>query len=263
MSSKLTYNTYLKIPELLNLQRPLSSDPEEHDETLFIIIHQVYELWFKQILHELDGINSYLVENHIPKSISYLKRVLTILKIMVAQIDILETISPLSFASFRDRLQSASGFQSAQFRELEFLLGKKSQDTIMLHKNNSEFQNKLKKRYDSPTLYDHFLLCLSKQNYNIPNEILKRDFTKPYIENEDVQNELIEIYKNDPTLHILCELLTDLDEGLQEWRYRHVKMVERTIGAKIGTGGSLGAEYLKATLFTPLFKDLWAIRNRF
>ncbi len=263
MDNKLTYSTYLKISELLNLQRPLSSDPEEHDETLFIIIHQVYELWFKQILHELDAINSFLSQNHISKSISHLKRVLTILKIMVTQIDVLETMSPLSFASFRDRLQSASGFQSVQFRELEFLLGKKSKDTIMIHKDNSEFQDKLKKRYNNPTLYDYFLLCLSKQSYNIPSEVLKRDFRKPYIENKDVQNELIKIYKNNPTLHILCELLTDLDEGLQEWRYRHVKMVERTIGAKIGTGGSAGVEYLKTTLFTPLFKDLWTIRNRF
>lgn len=263
MGNKLTYNIYLKISELLNLQKPLSSDPEEHDETLFIIIHQVYELWFKQILHELDGINSYLSENNVSKSISYLKRVLTILKIMVAQIDILETMSPLSFASFRDRLQSASGFQSVQFRELEFLLGKKSKDVIIIHKDNPGAQDKLKKRFDSPTLYDYFLLCLSKQNYNISNEILKRDFTETYIENEDVQNELIKIYKNNPTLCILCELLTDLDEGIQEWRYRHVKMVERTIGAKIGTGGSPGAKYLKTTLFSPLFKDLWAIRNQF
>lgn len=259
---ELTYSNYLKIKDLLNLQE-LKSNPNEHDEMLFIIIHQTYELWFKQILHELDYLSNLLINNQLYKALHTLKRINTILKVLVHQVDILETMTPLEFLSFRDYLESASGFQSAQFRELEFLLGKKNISVLQNFTYDEYYLDKLKKRYSQNTLWDNFLLFLHQNNFNIPKETLERDKTKPYIPNADIQNILINIYSNEPLIAQFCELLVDLDEGIQEWRYRHIKMVERTIGNKIGTGGSTGADYLKQTLFKPVFPDLWIIRTEF
>jgi len=259
---ELTYSNYLKIKELINLQE-LRSNPNEHDEMLFIIIHQSYELWFKQILHEIDYLSNLLINNQLYKALHTLKRVNTILKVLVHQVDILETMTPLEFLSFRDYLESASGFQSAQFRELEFILGKKNISVFQNFTYDEYFLNKLKNRYNENTLWDNFLLFLHQNNFNIPKEILERDKTKPYIPNTDIQKILINIYSNDPLIAQFCELLVDLDEGIQEWRYRHIKMVERTIGNKTGTGGSSGADYLKQTLFKPVFPDLWIIRTDF
>jgi len=257
---ELTYTNYLKINELLDLQVP-QSNPAEHDEMLFIIIHQTYELWFKQILREADYMNLLLCENKLLRSQKTLRRILTILKVLVHQVDILETMTPLEFLSFRDYLQSASGFQSYQFRELEFLLGAKRSDVLNRFKNGSEEKIKLEKRFNEKTLWDCFLKCLSLNKFRIPENILGRNYTLPAEESGEVQKTLLEVYKTSSVLAQLCELFLDLDEGIQEWRYRHVKMVERTIGSKSGTGGSAGAEYLKNTLFKPVFPDLWAIRT--
>ncbi|MFG0331080.1 MAG: tryptophan 2,3-dioxygenase [Phycisphaerales bacterium] len=257
----LTYSTYLKIDELLELQQPRSK-PAEHDETLFIIIHQVYELWFKQILHEIRFLQRALEANDPPTALHGFKRVLTILKTLVAQVDVLETMTPLSFNSFRDYLESGSGFQSAQFRELEFALGIRNPKMIRHHANTPAAE-RLEALADSPTLYDSFLRFLSQNGHDIPDSILHRDFSERYEPSEKVQDAIIEIYRHHPIHAQICERLVDLDEGLQEWRYRHVKMVERTIGTKPGTGGSPGAEYLKTTLFRPVFPDLWAVRTRF
>ncbi len=259
----LTYASYLKIDELLSLQKRLSGGPDgpEHDEMLFIVIHQVYELWFKQICHELDLLRASLESNKGHQATATLKRILTILKTLVAQIDILETMSPVSFLSFRGRLESASGFQSAGFREFEFICGNKKQAMIDHHADNPAVRNRLQKRFDEPTVYDSFLRYLAANGYAVPDEALGRDVTAMPQEWPAVQKLMIEAYHNDPAIRQVCELLVDFDEGLQEWRYRHVMMVQRTIGTKTGTGGSPGAAYLRDTLFRPLFPDLWAIRS--
>ncbi len=255
-----TYQNYLKIPELLSLQRPLS-EPEEHDELLFIVIHQVYELWFRVVLHELDHASGRLAAGEAPVARGSLKRVLTILKVLVAQLDILETMTPWEFLSFRDRLESASGFQSAQFRALEFALGHKRPGVLASMPEGSDERKALEARLAQPTLWDGFLRFLDNRGYPVPAEVLGRDVTRPVEASPAVQKILVEAYREDPEVSELCERLVDLDEGLQEWRYRHVKMVERTIGRKKGTGGSAGVDYLRNTLGRPVFPDLWEIRS--
>ncbi len=255
-----SYAEYLKIDELLTLQRPLSDGPE-HDEMLFIVIHQVYELWFKEVLHELDYLEQLLARKDEARAQHTMKRVLTILKVMVAQIDILETMTPLEFLSFRDRLESGSGFQSAQFRELEFRLGRKNPKALERAEPGSAARERLERRLAAPTLWDSFLRYLSASGVAIPRSELERDVTRPVAPNAEVRKALVAVYRNESGLAGLCERLVDLDEGLMEWRYRHVKMVQRTIGTKMGTGGSAGAEYLMTTLNNPLFPDLWAIRS--
>ena len=255
-----TYGEYLKIDELLALQQPLSRAPE-HDEMLFIVIHQVYELWFKEILHEVDYLQELLSRNEGIRAGHTLKRVLTILKVMVAQLDILETMTPLEFLSFRARLEAASGFQSDQFRQVEFVLGAKSDAAIARFPEGSRAHDALTRRYHAPTLWDAFLHYLAREGYRVPDALLSRDITARPEASVETQNILIDVYRSDPKNAELCERLVDLDEGIQEWRYRHVKMVERTIGAKRGSGGSSGAAYLATTLARPLFPDLWEIRG--
>jgi tryptophan 2,3-dioxygenase len=255
-----TYADYLKIDELLRLQQPLSEGPE-HDEMLFIVIHQVYELWFKQVLHEVDYLEGVLERNEGPRARHTLKRILTILKVMVAQIDILETMTPLEFLSFRDRLESGSGFQSHQFRELEFTLGLKEPKALQRYPAGSEARRRLERRLAGATLWDAFLRHLAANGVPVPRSDLERDVTRRVEPSPELRAALVEVYRNQPALADLCERLIDLDEGLMEWRYRHVKMVQRTIGTRQGTGGTAGAEYLVSTLDQPLFPDLWAIRT--
>jgi len=257
----LTYTSYLKIEELLSLQQLQS--PDEHDETLFIIIHQAYELWFKQILHETDQVIRLLNHKNIDKAQHGMKRILTILKVLVHQVDILETMTPLEFLSFRDYLESASGFQSYQWRELEFVLGKKSEGPLHRFPEGSAIRKKLEDRYHQPHLWHAFLSFLSASGYPVPAALRERKPEESVTSSPEIQEILIDIYKNNTCIAQFCELLVDLDEGIQEWRYRHMKMVERTIGFKTGTGGSAGVEYLRSTLSTPLFPDLWQIRTSF
>jgi tryptophan 2,3-dioxygenase len=254
-----TYSDYLKLDELLSLQQPAAGG-KEHDEMLFIVIHQSYELWFKEVLHEIDYLQGLLERADLPRAGHTMKRVLTILKMMVAKIDILETMTPLEFLTFRDRLESGSGFQSAQFRELEFVLGHKRTGPIE-RVPEGPARERLRERYRRPTLWDSYLHMLATAGYAIPAVALRRNVTAPVEASTDVQRILIDVYRSDPTLADFSERLVDLDEGVQEWRYRHVKMVERTIGTKPGTGGSAGAAYLQTTLNRPLFPDLWAIRT--
>jgi tryptophan 2,3-dioxygenase len=255
-----TYASYLRLDDLLGLQAPVSDGPE-HDEVLFIVIHQVYELWFKLLLHELALLQRSLESGDTPAVHDTFKRMLTVLKILVAQVDVLETMTPVSFLTFRSRLDSASGFQSFQFRELELALGARSRGALA-HHPPGPVRARLEERLRSRSLYDSFLRFLVGRGYAIPASALERELAEPPAENAEVQAVLIEIYRRDPATREVCERLVDLDEGLQEWRYRHVKMVERTIGTKQGTGGSPGAAYLKTTLSRPLFPDLWAIRSQ-
>jgi tryptophan 2,3-dioxygenase len=255
-----TYGSYLKIDELLSLQQFRSEGPE-HDELLFIVIHQVYELWFKELLHEFDRVMALLRGDQTNRAQHTLKRILTILKVLVAQIDILETMTPLEFQSFRNRLEAASGFQSDQFRQLEFVLGAKASAAVERFAKGTRARRALEARWQQPTLWDAFLHYLKREGYAVPESQLTRDVTAPIEPSQAMQAILIEIYRRDPKNSELCERLVDLDEGIQEWRYRHVKMVERTIGIKRGTGGSSGAPYLHGTVGRPAFPDLWEIRS--
>ena len=256
-----TYGSYLRIDDLLALQQPRSDGPE-HDELLFIVIHQVYELWFKELLHELDRVRQLLTADDPHRAQHTLKRILTILKVLVAQLDILETMTPLEFLSFRARLEAASGFQSDQFRQIEFVLGAKSEKAIRRFPEGSRARAALERRYHEPTVWDAFLRYLSREGYAVPAAQLSRDAGARGEPSADVQELLIAVYRTDPKNAELCERLVDLDEGVQEWRYRHVKMLERTIGATPCTGGSTVADYLRNTVGHNLFPDLWEIRAR-
>jgi len=258
--SALTYNSYLAVDELLKLQRPLSIGPE-HDEMLFIIIHQTYELWFKQLIHEFQAAQKSLEAGDTHYSLSLLGRIRTIMKVCVAQIDILETMTPLQFNSFRNYLSSSSGFQSAQFRKVEAILGRR--DSKMAGHLPPDVQAEIAKITKGNSIWDSTLFYLNQQGHKFPSSVLNRDKSKAYESNAEVQDVLLDIHRNSPESAMICEHLVDIDEGIQEWRYRHVKMVERTIGHKMGTGGSSGAAYLQSTLFNPVFVDLWEIRSRF
>ncbi len=256
----LTYATYLKLEQLLELQKPQSAPPE-HDETLFIIIHQTYELWFKQMLHELDLAGVRFREGDLWSVSSVLKRVRMILKTLVGQIDILETMTPSSFVSFRDRLETSSGFQSTQFRELEYRIGIKRPETLKYMPEGMWGREAAIRRYESPSLVEDFHVFLTTIGVDIPQNI-DVPGTR-YQGNERVQDLLLECHATRPDLDMLFETMLDIDEGLQEWRYRHVQLVRRSIGDKTGTGGSPGVKYLERSLFEPAFPDLWAIRHRF
>jgi tryptophan 2,3-dioxygenase len=257
----LNYSTYLKLDELLK-QQIAQSDPAEHDEMLFIVIHQTYELWFKLILHEFEKINRNFSANDLYGAIATFRRVRTVMKTLVGQVDILETMTPMSFTSFRDRLDTSSGFQSYQFRELEFVLGYKRPDVLKYYPPDLPGHAEMQKRLSERTVIDHFYDFLAAQGAMVPDEVRNRDVTQANQPNKQVQDEVLKFYQSRPDLAILFEAMIDFDEGFQEWRYRHVKLVERTIGSKTGTGGSPGVEFLKKSLFLPAFADLWAVRVR-
>ena len=239
MPPPLTYASYLDLENLFTLQKPRSSPPE-HDEMLFIIIHQTYELWFKQLLHEFEKIKRDFSAGDLFGAIHTFKRARTIMKVLVAQVDILETMTPSSFSSFRDRLETASGFQSVQFREIEFTLGYKRESTVRYLKPDFPGYDRLQQLLRERSVVDHFYDFLATRGAQIPADLKDRDVTKSNEPDERVQEQILRLYKNSPECSILFELMTDFDEGLQEWRYRHIKLVERTIGAKKGTGGSPG-----------------------
>ncbi|MCB9855103.1 MAG: tryptophan 2,3-dioxygenase [Phycisphaerales bacterium] len=257
----LTYGEYLKLDALLK-QQQVMSDPEEHDELLFIVIHQVYELWFKLTLHEIDKLCGDLSAGNLFGAIATFQRVRTIMKTLVGQLDILETMTPMSFNSFRDRLDTSSGFQSAQFREFEFALGNKRQEMMKPAAADVEGVKRVERRLHQKSLVDHFYDYLETLGVTIPAELKNKSISESTQADERLQDEILRLYASRPDVAILFELMMDFDEGLQEWRYRHVKMVERTIGNKQGTGGSLGVEFLKRSLFKPIFPDLWAARTR-
>ena len=247
-AEKLTYAGYLRLDKLLSAQEPRSA---EHDEMLFIVIHQVYELWFKQLLHELAKLQSYLESGDTIHSMRTLRRALAILKIVVAQLDVLETMTPAQFRTFRDRLGTSSGFESTQFRELEAILGRRDFPSWAPQPEAAS----------RPSVFDSFLRYLEAQGYEIPADLRDRDISQPIEASDGMQQALKHVYDDDSGAAVVAELLVDLDEGMQEWRYRHVKMVERTIGGQRGTGGSAGAKYLSSTIGKPTFPDLWAMRT--
>jgi tryptophan 2,3-dioxygenase len=258
--SALTYTSYLQVDELLQLQKPLSEGPE-HDELLFIIIHQTYELWFKQLLHEFEAAAKALEAGDSHYALALLGRIRTIMKVCVTQVDILETMTPLQFNAFRSYLSSSSGFQSAQFRKVEAILGRR--DSKMAGHLPPAVQGEIAAITEKNSIWDSFLVYVAGRGFVIPAAVMNRPKSVAYESNIAVQDSLLDLHRNDAEGAMVAERLLDIDEGIQEWRYRHVKMVERTIGAKMGSGGSSGVQYLASTLFNPVFKDLWEIRSRF
>ncbi|MDQ3634343.1 MAG: tryptophan 2,3-dioxygenase [Aridibacter sp.] len=247
---KLSYNEYLKVPELIKLQENLS-DPVSHDELLFIIIHQTYELWFKQILHEVDNAIIWMGEERKFRANHALKAVNAIEKVIVSQIHILETMAQIGFLEFRDKLNPASGFQSMQFRELEFVSGAKDEKILKFFEFDEFAHKRLTERFNQPTLGDAFYNLIKKDGFEVGNHDEKiasivRILTKP------------ETY---PELFIMQDLLIEHDENISLWRYHHVLMVERMLGMKRGTGGSEGVGYLRKTLDKKFFPELWEART--
>ena len=238
-STELDYNTYLKVPDLLQLQLP-QSDPAHHDELLFIVIHQAYELWFKLILHEMESALELVRADEVLKAQHFVKRVVEIFRILVPQIHILETMRPVDFLQFRDRLNPASGFQSAQFRELEFLAGLKEERYLAFFKNRPELVDILQKRLAGPDLRTEFLAMMKRLGLEI-----RAVYQHP--------EKHLEVY-------LLSESLVEFDQYLGLWREHHVRVVERIIGFKQGTGGSSGVNYLRSTTSKKCFPELWDVR---
>lgn len=259
--SEMSYSDYLQLDKILDAQKILSNN--EHDELLFIVIHQTYELWFKQLLHEGSYLNKNILAGNEDSALSTINRMLTIMKTLVKQVDILETMTPLSFLSFRDSLNRSSGMQSYQFIAFEYFLGFKNAQKLKSFTEGGDIYKQLEAQLDAPSVYDCLLRFINDSGFPIEEKVLKRDYRASYQKNESVENAISEAYRNNSRLRILCEKFVDLDEGVQEWRYRHVKMVERTIGQKLGTGGTLGVEYLKNTLFKVAFPELWSVRLKF
>ncbi|HEX5735197.1 MAG TPA: tryptophan 2,3-dioxygenase family protein [Blastocatellia bacterium] len=256
---RLTYGDYLKVRELISLQH-LKSDPAQHDETLFIIIHQVYELWFKQLLHEVDGIIERLDQDEPLSAHRLLRRCIEIQRVLVNQVAVLETMTPMDFLAFRDHLMPASGFQSAQFRELEFVSGLKERRYLNSYDEASGDRARLEARLDKPTLGDAFYDLLRRRGFDLPAGPDDDEGDEP----RKTIRELMRIYQETERhydLFLLAESLIEYDEMFSLWRLRHIKMVERMIGTKTGTGGSEGAAYLKKTLDRKFFPDLWELRT--
>lgn len=251
------YAQYLHLDGVLAQQEP-RAEPPEHDETLFITFHQITELWFLQLLHEIDKVIGDLSAGRTFAATATFTRIRRIFKAVVGQLDVLETMTPVSFNSFRDRLDDASGFQSMQFRELEFVLGAKDERRLTRYPDTTFGIERARRRLAEPSVPDAFVDFLNHHGAGLP----PADPTQAHTASEAVQDVLVSFYRQDSELRTLFELMTDVDQTLQEWRYRHVKLVERTIGNKRGTGGSAGVSYLRGTLFTPVFPDLWAIRHR-
>ena len=247
---QLSYGSYLKVEELLDLQAPLSR-PEHHDELLFIIIHQVYELWFKQLLHELEAVTAALDANELLRVAKYFRRIHTIQRLLEQQVDVLETMTPQEFNQFRDNLNPASGFQSIQFREMEFLCGIRRTETMKYIQMTDEQRARLERRLAEPSLYDHVKSLLHRRGFDVSSsEAIVQSLKQIYTHAENMYD-----------LHLLAEDLIEFDERLLLWRGRHVRMVERMIGSRTGTGGSSGAKYLESTLQYRCFPELWEVRS--
>jgi tryptophan 2,3-dioxygenase len=256
--ASLTYSSYLALDELLAAQRPLTA---EHDELLFIVIHQVEELWLKQLLHEGVHLQRRLEDADTPHALHTLKRMLTILKTIVAQIDVPETMVPRQFLAFRDRLDAAGGFRSAQLRELDALLGRRDPSALADYARDSPEHARIAAAMARPSLFDSFVRYLAGQGYPVPAAALERDVTQALEPSTGIQRVLLAAYGDDGEPAQVCERMIDLDEGVMEWRYRHIQMMRRTIGDRGQTGGSAGVPHLAPTLPRPAFPDLWAVRT--
>ena len=249
-NAPLSYNKYLKVPELIRLQETLS-EPPSHDELLFIIIHQTYELWFKQILHELDATLGWMNEGRLFRANHSLRGVVSIERILVTQIHILESMAPIGFLEFRDKLNPASGFQSMQFRELEFLSGAKDERILNSFKDDDFEFGRLAKRFNEPSLADTFWALVSRNGLA----------TETNDERISATVEILTHPEKYAELYNMQDLLIEHDELIVSWRYNHIQMVERMLGMKRGTGGSDGVGYLMTTITKKFFPELWEART--
>lgn len=265
-SNQLTYGNYLRIEELIHLQE-LQSSPPHHDELLFIIIHQTYELWFKQLLHELDAVVASLHAaavnpdtDQVYEAARLLRRCTEIARVLVEQFTILETMLPTHFLAFRDKLKPASGFQSEQFREIEFLCGMKDEKMLRFHEASPEMLAQLKRRLSEPSLRDVFFDALSALGV-MPDLAADASEEEKYNARAKAIQAIYRDERRNRDWIDVCERLTEFDELIVSWRLRHIQMVERTIGVRLGTGGSSGASYLKMTLDKKFFPELWEART--
>ncbi|HEY8187984.1 MAG TPA: tryptophan 2,3-dioxygenase family protein [Pyrinomonadaceae bacterium] len=265
-NAPLSYNKYLRVPDLINLQDCLS-DPQHHDELLFITIHQAYELWFKQILHEIDAAIIMIDEDRLAAAARAMRRVVEIEKLLVAQIHILETMSPINFLAFRDQLNPASGFQSMQFREIEFTSGLKHENLLHEFREDEFAFGRLQSRFAAPSLGDAFYAALRKRGLEAPadgtsGESLSPDERKKrYDKRTRAVLEILTHFEERYEEFQLAETLMEHDEHFSLWRSHHIKMVERMVGTKRGTGGSEGVGYLRTTLDKKFFPELWEART--
>ena len=246
----LSYNKYLRVPELIELQQTLS-DPPSHDELLFIVIHQTYELWFKQILHEIDATIKWLGEGRAFRVNHSLRAIVGIEKVLVTQIHLLETMAQIGFLEFRDKLNPASGFQSMQFRELEFVSGQKDEQILEHFKSDEFAYQRLRERFEQPSLGDAFWAMLGRERFAVETREERVDAIVQILGKP-------EKYGN---LFVMQDLLIEHDENIALWRSHHVLMVERMLGMKPGTGGSEGVGYLMKTLTKKFFPELWEART--
>ncbi|WP_373895351.1 tryptophan 2,3-dioxygenase [Virgibacillus natechei] len=259
---KMTYGDYLQLDTLLSSQKRLSG---HHDEMLFIIIHHVSELWLKLTIHEIQGAITAIQQGDLQASFKMLARVSNIQKQMIQGWDVLSTLTPAEYMEFRGQLGNASGFQSYQYRLVEFVLGYKTPFILKIYEKDPEIHAVLEKAYHSPGLYDVAIETLAKEGFPINEAILNRDFSKTYEKDASVEQAWLTIYKNVDhywELYQLAEKLVDIEDSFQQWRFKHMKTVERIIGHKTGTGGSSGVGYLKNVLDHYFFPELWDIRTK-
>ena len=262
-SKAMSYGSYLALDELLSLQRPVS-EPEHHDEMLFIIQHQTSELWIKLLLHELRSARDLLRADDIGTALKRIARVKHIQETMTQQWSVLATLTPTEYSQFRDFLANASGFQSHQYRAVEFILGNKNEKMLSVFASDPLAQADLRALLDEPSLYDEFLRFLARAGYAIPAAVIERDVTKAWT----FTAELVPVFKgiyesNDDNWRVYeaCEELVDLEDNFQFWRFRHLRTVQRTIGMKTGTGGSSGVDFLQRALSLTFFPELFAVRT--
>ncbi len=261
LGSSQSYGEYLQLERLLSAQKPNSF---QHDEMLFIVVHQVSELWLNLLLHELKLVTECVVKDDLAPSFKALRRIAGIQEQLVGIWPVLSTMTPADYSSFRNALGRSSGFQSAQYRLVEFGLGNKNADMIRVHQRNPADYARLEKALHAPSLYDEVLRLLSRRGYGIPVEVRDRNFSEPYVPSKTVAAAWLGVYHNaqkDWDLYELAEGLVDLDHRFRSWRFQHVTTVERIIGNKPGTGGTSGVNYLAKALDLRFFPELWQIRT--
>ncbi|MGH8226396.1 MAG: tryptophan 2,3-dioxygenase [Steroidobacteraceae bacterium] len=261
LGSSKSYGEYLELGRLLSAQQPLT---REHDEMMFIIIHQVSELWMRLLLHELEGVLDCVRRDNVGPSFKMMKRISRVQTQLIAAWDVLSTMTPADYSAFRNSLGRSSGFQSVQYRLLEFTIGNKNAAMVGVHKRGTEARATLERALAAPSLYDEILALLSRRGYGIPEDYLARDFSQPYRASKQVAGAWLAVYHNtqeDWDLYELAERLIDLDHKFQLWRFAHLKTVERIIGYKRGTGGTSGVAYLAKALELRFFPELWQVRT--
>lgn len=259
----MSYGRYLDLDRVLGAQHPVSR-PEHHDEMLFIIQHQTTELWLKLVLHELRESRRLIDAGDLGKALKCLARVKAIQRTLTEQWSVLGTLTPREYAQFRDSLGSSSGFQSYQYRAVEFILGNKHRRMLEVFSSEPEAHAMLSTLLEEPTVYDAFLRALAREGYAVPQDVLERDVTQPWTFREDLVPVFREIYESEDTpwgYYEACEDLVDLEDNFQAWRFRHLRTVQRTIGFKTGTGGSSGVGFLKRALDLTFFPELYAVRT--